>query len=130
MIVVDSSVWIDYFTDRVSNATKHLDSLLGTDFVVVGDLILVEVLQGLRVDADYVAAKALLDSLDVIEMLGAANAIASAENYRSLRKKGATVRKSSDVIIATACIARDAPLLFSDRDFIPFVEHLGLKAAI
>lgn len=124
--MVDSSVWIDYFTGVVSNKTDTLDKILGQEPVAIGDLILTEVLQGFRHDKDYKTAKALFDNLIVFEMLGKKMAIKSAENFRLLRKKGITVRKTADVIIASFCIEKKLPLLFSDKDFKPFVKHLGL----
>ena len=130
MIVVDSSVWVDYFNGRATPDTDHLDALLGVEPVALGDLILVEVLQGFRNDRDYRVAKSLFNSLTVYDMLDAARAIHVADNYRLLRKKGITVRKTADAIIATFCIADNLPLLFSDRDFEPFVKHLGLQRAI
>lgn len=126
MIVVDSSVWIDYFNGVNTPQTTTLDALLGVEEVATGDLILTEVLQGFRQDADYRTAKRLLTSLTVYDMLGAHQAIRSAENFRALRKMGITIRKTVDVIIATFCIERRQGLLFSDRDFLPFVEHFGL----
>lgn len=129
MIVVDSSVWIDFFNGTRSPATDALDSLLGVELLVVGDVILAEVLQGFRKDAEYRTALRLLGSLDVVPMLGHANAIRCAENYRSLRKRGVTVSKTIDVIIATYCIEHDMPLLFEDADFRPFVNFLGLRVA-
>ncbi len=126
MIMVDSSVWIDYFTGVVNKQTNTLDKTLGQRPVAVGDLILTEVLQGFRRDQDYETAKALFDDLTVFEMLGKNMALKSAENFRALRKKGITVRKTADVIIASFCIERKLPLLFSDKDFKPFVKHLGL----
>ena len=126
MIMVDSSIWIDYFTGVVSNKTDRLYETLGQEPVVIGDLILTEVLQGFRHDKDYKTAKALFDDLIVFEMLGKKMAIKSAENFRLLRKKGVTVRKTADVIIASFCIEKKLPLLFSDKDFKPFVKHLGL----
>lgn len=126
MIVVDSSVWIDYFTGAANKKTDALDKTLGQRLVAAGDLILTEVLQGFRLDQDYEAAKALFDDLTIFEMLGKNMALKSAENFRALRKKGVTVRKTADVIIASFCIERKLPLLFSDKDFKPFVEHLGL----
>lgn len=130
MIVVDSSVWIDFFNGRRTTATDHLESSMRTEFVAIGDLILVEVLQGFRSDSEYRSAKSHLANVDVIDMLGTRNAIASAENFRALRKRGITIRRTTDAIIATACIARDVPLLFADRDFEPFVAHLGLRTAL
>lgn len=130
MIVVDSSVWIDYFNGHDTPQTRKLDTLLGVEPLGIGDLILTEVLQGFRHDADFIQAKALLLSLRVFEMLGIENALRSAENYRALRKQGLTVRKTADVIIATFCIEAGHDLLFSDKDFIPFVQHLGLREVI
>ena len=129
MILVDSSVWIDYFSGRDSAQAELLDRLLGKTPIAIGDLILTEVLQGFRRDQDFRTAKKLLDALAVYDMLGKRMALKSAENYRTLRKKGVTVRKTVDVIIASFCIDRSMPLLFSDRDFQPFVTHLGLVEA-
>jgi predicted nucleic acid-binding protein len=129
MVIVDSSVWIDYFNGRDIPEVAKLDRLLETELLGVGDLILAEVLQGFRQDKDYQTAKRLLTSLTVFEMLGAEMAIKSADNFRDLRKKGITVRKTIDVMIATFCIENGHELLFSDKDFTPFVEHLGLMAA-
>lgn len=126
MIIVDSSVWIDYFNGNDIPEVAKLDRLLGQELLGVGDLILTEVLQGFRQDKEYQTAKRLLTSLTVFEMLGAEMAIESAENFRTLRKKGITVRKTIDVMIATFCIENGYSLLFTERDFDPFVEHLGL----
>ena len=127
MILVDSSVWIDYFNGRTTPQTDLLDDHLGTEPIVVGDLILTEVLQGFQSDRDFAQAKRLLDSLVFAEMLGRDLAILSAQNYRTLRRKGVTVRKSLDVIIGTFCIAHRLPLLHSDKDFDPIEKYLGLK---
>jgi len=127
MIVVDSSVWIDYFNGKITKQTSLLYSLLGSELIVIGDLILIEVLQGFQDDRDCKKARSLLDSLILKEMLGRRLAIKSAENYRILRKKGATVRKTIDVIIATFCITNNLPLLHDDRDFSPMEKHLNLK---
>lgn len=129
MIVVDSSVWIDFFNGAESDAANRLDLALGVEQVAVGDIILVEVLQGFRRDADYRTARRVLTALPVLNMLGAAAAVRSAETYRSLRQRGVTIRKTVDVVIASYCIDADLALLFSDRDFQPFVDHLGLQAA-
>jgi predicted nucleic acid-binding protein len=126
MIIVDSSVWIDYFNGNDIPEVAKLDQLLGQELLGVGDLILTEVLQGFRQDKEYQTAKRLLTSLTVFEMLGVEMAIKSAENFRDLRKKGITVRKTIDVMIATFCIENGHLLLFADRDFDPFVDHLGL----
>lgn len=129
MILVDTSVWIDYFNGRDTRETDRLDAILGYEPIGIGDVILMEVLQGFRSDEAYETAKTLLASLTLFDMLGTARAIEGAEQYRRLRKRGVTVRKTIDVIISTFCIAERHSLLFSDRDFIPFVEHLGLQAA-
>ena len=128
--LVDSSVWLDYSNGQVTHETDLLDSLLGTEPVAIGDLILAEVLQGFRNDVDYEAAKGMLASLTIYDLLGASLAIKTADNYRALRKRGITVRKTVDVVIATFCIERRTPLLYSDRDFDPFVKHSGLTKAL
>jgi len=128
MIVVDSSVWIDYFNGRATPQTDLLDRLLGLEPLAIGDIILTEVLQGFRADADYRTARKALTDLTVFDMLGAEQALKSAQTYRKLRKQGITIRKTTDVVIATFCLANRHSLLFSDRDFMPFVEHLGLVA--
>lgn len=127
MIVVDTSVWIDYFNGRDTPETERLDGLLGHEPLGIGDLILTEVLQGFRVDRDYRIARSLLTSLMLFDMAGVENALRSAEQYRLLRRRGITIRSTVDVIIATACIVEDYALLFSDRDFLPFVAHLNLR---
>ena len=129
MIVVDSSVWIDFFNGVSTAEVERLDGLLGVTPVAIGDLILVEVVQGFRQDKDVAMARQLFRSLAPLPMLGARTAWKAAENYRELRRRGITVRKTIDGIIATACIEANLPLLFSYRDFLPYVEHLGLEAA-
>ena len=127
MILVDSSVWIDYFNGKITKQTNLLDSLFGSELIVIGDLILTEVLQGFQKDRDFKKSGKLLDSLIFRQMLGKEIAVKSAKNYRILRKKGVTVRKTIDVIIATFCIENNLPLLHSDRDFRPMEIHLNLK---
>jgi len=129
VILVDSSVWIDYFIGRDAVEADVLDRTLGSHPVAIGDLILTEVLQAFRRDNDYATAKRLLNQVTVFELLGHDMAIKSAENFRALRRQGITVRKTADVIIASFCIEHDLPLLFSDKDFLPFVKHLGLRNA-
>jgi len=129
VIVVDSCVWIDFFNGVSTPEVERLDGLLGATPVAIGDLILVEVVQGFRHEKDVATARQLFRSLAPLPMLGARNAWKAAENYRALRRRGVTVRKTIDGIIATACIEANLPLLFSDRDFLPYVEHLGLEAA-
>ncbi len=127
MILVDSSVWIDYFNGRHTVHTAKLDMLLGVEPLGIGDLMLLEVLQGFRSDADHQRARELLTSLEMFEMLGIDLALKAAENFRSLRKRGITIRKTADVTIATFCIEHRHSLLCTDRDFQPFVEHLELR---
>jgi predicted nucleic acid-binding protein len=129
VIVVDSSVWIDFFNGVSTPEVDRLDALLGETPLAIGDLILVEVLQGFRNERDVATARQLFRSLALLPLLGGSNPWKAAENYRQLRRKGITVRKTIDGIIATACIEANLPLLFSDRDFQPYVEHLGLVAA-
>lgn len=126
MILVDSSVWIDYFCGNDTVEANTLDRTLGVRTVAIGDLILTEVLQGFRREKDYKTATQLFEALPIFELLGKEQALRSAENFRKLRAKGVTVRKTADVIIASFCIKHRIPLLFSDKDFKPFVTHLGL----
>lgn len=127
MTIVDSSVWIDYFNGNITRETELLDQLLGRVQLGVGDLIFTEVLQGFTVDTDYNMARSLLETLSIFNFGGKTIAIKSAENYRFLRKKGLTVRKTIDVIIATACLEYNFTLLHADRDFIPFANYFDLK---
>ena len=129
MIVVDSSVWIDFLNGVSTPEVDRLDALLGVTPLAIGDLILVEVLQGFRNERDVATARQLFRSLALLPLLEGSNPWKAADNYRQLRRKGITVRKTIDGIIATACIEANLPLLFSDRDFQPYVEHLGLVAA-
>jgi hypothetical protein len=129
VIVVDSSVWIDFFNGVSTPEVERLDGLLGVTPLAIGDLILVEVMQGFRNEQDVATARQLFRSLALLPMLGGSNPWKAAENYRQLRRQGITVRKTIDGIIATACIEANLPLLFSDRDFQPYVDHLGLEAA-
>ncbi len=127
MILVDSSVWIDYFNGQLTEATNFLDKALGMEKLITGDIILTEVLQGFKHEKDFDTAKNLLTSFDVQTLINQDLSIKSAENFRLLRKRGVTVRKTIDVIIATYCIEHQITLLQSDKDFTPFAEHLGLR---
>lgn len=129
MILADSSVWIDYLGGGASPQTDALHDSLRREEVVLGDLIAVEVLQGIRDDREFNAVRARFAALRMIAISAPATAIIAAGNFRSLRAKGVTVRKTLDTLIATRCILDGLPLLFSDRDFEPFVEHLGLLDA-
>ena len=127
MILVDSSVWIDYFRGTTTLQTDKLDQLLGRQPLVIGDLILTEVLQGFTTDRDFDDARKMLASLTVVDLGGEAIAIQAARNFRKLRALGVTVRKTIDTIIATWCIESGYSLLHNDLDFEPFVKHLGLR---
>lgn len=127
MILVDSSVWIDYFNGNKTPQTHWLDSSLGNTPIIIGDLILTEVLQGFQSDKDFKTARDLLLRIPFMPMVGYDIALESATNYRLLRKKGITVRKTIDVIIGTFCIHYQLPLLHDDRDFDPMIKLLGLK---
>lgn len=129
MILVDSSVWIDYFRGTDTPQTATLDALLGREPLLVGNLILVEVLQGFTSDHEFNQARNLLAAFKTIELCSEELAIQAAINFRTLRKHGVTVRKTVDTVIATCCMANDFALLYSDRDFDPFVRHLGLRQA-
>lgn len=130
MILVDTSVWIDYFNGKQSRETDTLDNALGKQEVAIGDLIVLEILRGFRYDKDYNVAKRSLANLNQYSMLSPELALKATEHYRKLRKKGVTVRKTADIIIATFCIEAKLPLLFVDRDFLPFCEHLKLRTAL
>ncbi|MFT4178840.1 MAG: PIN domain nuclease [Thermomonas sp.] len=127
MILVDSSVWIDYLRGTKTKETDRLHALLGVEPLAVGDLILAEVLQGTITEKDFKDVLRLLGGLDVVPLGGHAVAVQAARNFRVLREKGITVRKTIDCIIATRCIMDGMTLLHSDRDFDPFVAHLGLR---
>jgi len=127
MIIVDSSVWIDYFNGKKTRQTDRLDSALGSTPVIMGDLILTEVLQGFQNNKEFKVAKELLLGMPFMPMMDRAIALKSAENYRVLRKRGVTPRKTIDVIIGTFCVHYQLPLLHDDRDFDPMVEYLGLR---
>jgi predicted nucleic acid-binding protein len=130
VILVDTSVWIDYLNGVQSQHTDALDAGIIAGAVAMGDLIFLEILQGIRNDSEYRLTKQTLMTLGRLELFGEGMPEECAENYRALRKKGITIRKTTDVIIATFCIERRMPLLFIDRDFIPFADHLGLISAL
>jgi predicted nucleic acid-binding protein len=130
MVLVDTSVWIDYFNGFSSWQTDRLDFLLDTEPVVLGDLILTEVLQGFRNDAEFRKAQTFLADLPFCELGGYAVCLQAARNYRTLRAKGVTVHKTIDVIIATACIKWNFALLHDDRDFEALRKMLGLQVIL
>jgi predicted nucleic acid-binding protein len=127
VILVDSSVWIDYLRGTASPQAEKLDTLLGTVPLAIGDLILTEVLQGCATDREFNAVKRTLSSLHTVNLGGLELAIEAAKNFRKLRALGFTVRKTIDTVIATRCIMDGMELLHSDRDFDPFEKHLGLR---
>lgn len=130
MILVDSGVWIDHFRGVESLQTDRLDRLLGAEPVGIGDLMSLEVLQGTRSESELRRVRRLLDALDCFDLLGRDMALRAATNYRALRTRGITVRKAIDNIIAAFCIHQGYGLLFAERDFEPFVVHLGLHDAM
>lgn len=127
MILVDSSVWVDYFRGTITAQTDQLDRLLGREPLAIGDLILAEVLQGFDSERDFKAAERLLTTLLIVEIGGREIAIQAARNYRLLRGHGVTIRKTIDTMIATRCIVSGFDLLHSDRDFDAFAAYLGLR---
>jgi predicted nucleic acid-binding protein len=127
MLLVDSTVWIDYFNGVKNPQTDFLNRVLDKVPVLVGDLILAEVLQGFRQDADFESARRLLTRFTQAQMLSPTLAIQSARNYRTLRQKGITVRKTIDSLIATHCIENDHELLHNDSDFDGYEKYLGLR---
>jgi len=127
LILVDSSVWIDYFRGAITAQTDKLDRLLGREPLAIGDLNLAEVLQGFDSERDFKAAQRLLTTLVIVEIGGREIAIQAARNYRLLRGHGVTVRKTIDTMIATRCIESGFDLLHSDRDFDAFAAYLGLR---
>lgn len=130
MILADTSIWIDFFNGKITTETDFLDSALADANVIIGDLIMLEILQGIRHDKDYNKTKKALGTLEQFELFGNSMVFECSNNFRKLRKKGLTIRKTADLIIASFCIKNKIPLLFSDRDFVPFTEHLGLISAL
>lgn len=130
MILIDTSVWVDYFNGIVNAHTDWLDSALGSEPIIMGDLIITEVLQGFQNDRDFQTVKSLFENIPFMEMVGRELAIESANHYRFLRRKGVTVRKTIDVMIGTFCIHHGIALLHNDRDFEPMEKYLKLKRVI
>lgn len=127
MIVVDSSVWIDFFRNVSHPQVELLDRLVLQEQVVLGDLILCEVLRGLRTSRDVILVEDYYAAFEVVDMGGAKLARRAAANYRTLRERGITIRKTVDLLIATWCLDNDARLLHRDRDFDPFEQVFGLR---
>ena len=126
MILVDSSVWIDYFRGSPTPQADKLEQLLGDELLAVGDLIVTEVLEGFASERAFRDALALLENFDWVPIGGADVAVAAAINHRRLRALGITARKTIDTAIATRCIVSGHALLHDDRDFDAFEQHLGL----
>jgi predicted nucleic acid-binding protein len=129
MIVVDSKVWIAHFRNAISPSVKKLREMQEPGQIITGDLVLLECMQGARDEAHAVQIEATLRAFTLAPMLNDALAVEAARNFRRLRALGVTPRKTSDLIIATFCIARNYALLHQDRDFEPMVAHLGLLTA-
>jgi predicted nucleic acid-binding protein len=126
VIVVDSSVWIDFLNGRNAPHVRRLRAVLGTDEIIVGDLMLCEVLQGLGSERAAGEVEALLRRFEIVSMAGDSIAVLAARNFRSLRRRGVTIRKTIDLLIGTWCIENRRPLLHNDGDFYPMAQHLGL----
>jgi predicted nucleic acid-binding protein len=126
MIVVDTSVWIDYVNGIAPEQTDILCDALQHTRIITGDLIIAEFLQGFRSTKNFAKGRQLMDSLEYHDLVDKKTALKAAEHYRILRRNGITVRKTIDVLIATYCIAHGYALLHNDRDFDAMEEHLGL----
>jgi predicted nucleic acid-binding protein len=127
MLLVDSTVWVDYFNGIENPQTNYLHQIVDKTPILIGDLILAEVLQGFRDDADFEKARRIFAKYLQVEMVNPELALQSARNYRLLRRKGITVRKTIDSLIATYCIENEHDLLHNDGDFDGYEEHLGLS---
>ncbi len=127
MILVDSSVWVAYFNGKLNWQTDFLDHLLHEEPLLLGDLIMTEVLQGFRLEKDFLLARELLNALEFVQIGGYTIALAAATNYRAMRKQGITIRKTINVLIGSFCIENNLSLLHNDRDFDPMENLLGLR---
>lgn len=127
MIIADTSAWIDYFRGIEAAHTDLLDLELSKNRIATGDLIIAELLQGFRKENDYQEAKSIMESLEYFDLVGKSIAIEAAQNFRTLRREGITIRKTVDMLIATFCLMHDFELIHNDRDFDPIEEKLGLK---
>ena len=128
MILVDSSVWIDHLRNAVTRPVSHLRSLISREEeLLVGDLILCEILQGLRTDKEAKLVEEALREFEVVSLVGPELAVKAAANYRFLRSRGFTIRRTIDLMIGTFCIERGHYLLHGDRDFAPMEQYLGLQ---
>jgi predicted nucleic acid-binding protein len=131
LTLVDSSVWIDLLANRSTVQTRALTQCLDRgDPLAIGDLVLIEVLQGARSERSADDAIRFFAKLNKVQIADHRVAVQAARNYRHLRSLGITIRKTIDTLIATRCILDRLPLLYSDRDFDPFVQHLGLRPVL
>jgi predicted nucleic acid-binding protein len=126
MVLADTSVWIDYFNGVISRETDLLNDLLDEERIAIGDLIIAELMQGFRTKSQINVAQQIISRLEYFDLAGKEIAFKAADNYRYLRKKGITIRKTIDIIIATFCIENSFKLLYTDKDFDPFVKNLDL----
>jgi len=126
VIVVDTTVWIDFLNGRNSPPVRYLCSVLGEQEIALGDLMLCEVLQGLQGEQEASEVEVLLRRFDIVPMVGDAVAVAAARHFRTLRARGITIRKTIDLLIGAWCIEHRQPLLHNDRDFHAMARHLGL----
>ena len=129
MIVVDSSAWIAYLRGRPCRETTLVQHFMVSNDILVGDLVMVEVLQGAKSERESERISRVFERFSTLTMLSPELAIKAAANYRQLRRRGITIRKTIDLIIGTFCIEHGHALLHADRDFLPMVEHLGLQLA-
>ena len=127
MTLVDSSVWIDYLRGTATPQTDKLDALLGVTPLAIGDLIMTEVLQGCPTEREFTTVRKTLETLTLVTLGGPDIAVLAARNFRKLRARGVTVRKTIDTVIATRCIFDGLELLHNDHDFDSFERHLGLR---
>ena len=127
MILVDTSVWIDYFNGVDNKQTENLDRILSEQSVLVGDIILTEILQGFDSDKEFRLAKQALEPLDCVHLGGKSLAIKAASNFRFLRSKGVTIRKTVDMLIGSWCIEHEVELLHNDKDFNQIATQLPLQ---
>jgi len=127
MVIVDSTVWVDYVNGKSNDETRLLENKIGREDIGLTDLILCEVLQGLRSEREFDEVKAELLEFSVFQTGGTGMALETALDYQKLRAKGFTVRKTIDCWIATFCIREGHELLHRDRDFDPFEKELGLR---
>ncbi|MDZ7692126.1 MAG: PIN domain nuclease [Balneolaceae bacterium] len=127
MILVDTSVWIDYFNGIENKQTESLDRILSEQSLLVGDIILTEILQGFDSDKEFRLAKQALDPLDCVHLGGKSLAIKAASNFRFLRSKGVTIRKTVDMLIGSWCIEHEVELLHNDKDFDQIATQLPLQ---